>query len=344
MTKLPVSIQELDSVHARLCLDIEKFGNLKSNTNFASKKLLVAVSGGIDSTALLIISTLLAQKCGGRVFCAHVDHNLRDESHEDKEFVETLCSDIGVSCVCKSENVSGYATQNSIGLEEAGRILRYDFFNQCMKKFDTSLLLLAHHLGDLGEDVIMRLIRGAGWPALGGMDAYDPDRKLLRPLLTTEKQQLKDLLESINCTWREDKSNSSNEWTRNRVRNRIIPLLREENPNFGTTVSRLKNQADQDQDYWKLEIEKCLNKLEKFESGEILAPSSLLNKSHSALRCRLFKKIIEMLGKGHALADTINLLENAYSARKTGTVFQFPAEKTATVTKEGILFKISQRY
>lgn len=344
MASLPESIQELDSVHARLCLEIEKFGNLKSNTNFASKKLLVAVSGGIDSTALLIISTLLTRKNGGRVFCAHMDHNLRDESYNDREFVEQLCSDLDVPCVCKSEDVNDYAGRNSIGLEEAGRILRYNFFNQCMKEFDTSLLLLAHHLGDLGEDVIMRLIRGAGWPALGGMDAYDSERKLLRPLLFTKKEQLKDLLLSLDCKWREDKSNSSDQWTRNRVRNRIIPLLRDENPNFETTVSRLKNQADQDQDYWNQEILKGLNQLERFESGKILAPCALLNKSHSALRCRLFKKIIEELGKGHALADTINLLENAYSSRKTGTVFQFPAGKTATITKQGILFKISQRY
>ncbi|MBI9111384.1 tRNA lysidine(34) synthetase TilS [Maridesulfovibrio ferrireducens] len=342
--KLPLSIQELDSEYARLCLDIEKFGNLKSGTNFASQKLLIAVSGGIDSTALLIISTLLARKSGGRVFCAHMDHNLREESCQDLDFVEKLCSDLGVQCACKSEKVNDYAVTKSIGLEEAGRILRYNFFNECMKKFDTSFLVLAHHLGDLCEDVVMRLIRGAGWPALGGMDAYDPNRKLLRPLLTTNKLQLEEFLKSIDCPWREDKSNFSDKWTRNRIRNHIIPLLHNENPSFGTSIARLKSQADQDQDYWNSEITKSLKKLEQLDGGEWLAPCSLLNKSHPALRCRLFKKIIEKLGKGHALADSITLLDNAYSARKTGSVFQFPAGKTATITRKGIVFKISQRY
>ncbi|WP_031484150.1 tRNA lysidine(34) synthetase TilS [Maridesulfovibrio frigidus] len=344
MAPLPKSLQELDSAQARLCLDIEKFGNLKSDINFASKKVLVAVSGGIDSAALLIISTLLARKSGGRVFCAHVDHNLRSVSVEDAVFVEKLCADLGVGFEKKSVDAKGYAELNSIGLEEAGRILRYDFFNYCLKKFDADFLLLAHHLGDLCEDVVMRLIRGTGWPALAGMDAYDPDRKLLRPLLETNKRQLETFLKSIKCSWREDESNSSNKYTRNRVRNNIIPLLLNENPSFGINVARLKNQADLDQDYWESEISRCLDQIKRLEDGSFFAPSKILKQCHPALRCRLYKKIIELLGKGHALADSINLLENSYVAKKTGSVFQFPSNKTATITKQGIVFKFSQRY
>ncbi|OEU71661.1 MAG: tRNA lysidine(34) synthetase TilS [Desulfovibrio sp. S3730MH75] len=292
----------------------------------------------------MIISTLLARKSGGRVFCAHVDHNLRDDSVEDTVFVEELCAGLGVDFEKKSVDVMGYAELNSIGIEEAGRILRYDFFNDCLKKFDADFLLLAHHLGDLCEDVVMRLIRGTGWPALAGMDGYDPDRKLLRPLLETNKRQLEGFLKSINCSWREDESNGSDKYTRNRVRNNIIPLLLNENPSLGTNVARLKNQADLDQDYWSYEIDKCLNQIERLEDGSFLAPSKLLKECHPALRCRLYKKIIELLGTGHALADSINSLENAYVAKKTGSIYQFPADKTATIIKQGIVFKISQRY
>ncbi len=344
MALLPRSLQELDSSQARFCLDIEKFGILKSGVNFTSKKILVAVSGGIDSTALLIISTLLARRSGGRVFCAHVDHNLRDASVEESVFVENMCAELGVGFEKKSVDVEGYAELNSIGLEEAGRILRYNFFNNCLNKYDADFLLLAHHLGDLCEDVVMRLIRGTGWPALAGMDGYDSDRKLLRPLLETNKQQLESFLKSINCPWREDKSNSSDKYTRNRVRNNIIPLLLNENPSFGTNVARLKNQADLDSDYWNLEINKCLDQIERLEDGSFFAQAKILNACHPALRCRLYKKIIELLGTGHALADSINLLENGYVAKKTGAVFQFPSDKTATINKQGIVFKISQRY
>ncbi|WP_320175568.1 tRNA lysidine(34) synthetase TilS [Maridesulfovibrio sp.] len=341
MKSLPKKIQELSPKLAKLCLDIEKFGKVKSGEDFAAKALLVGVSGGIDSTALLIIVTLLARKSGGRVFCAHIDHGLRSESAGDRTFVEDLCADLGVQVKSLKADVAGYAEEKSIGLEEAGRIIRYDFFKQCLKKFDADFLLLAHHIGDLSEDVIMRLIRGSGWPALAGMDAYDPKRKLLRPLLSTKKQELEDFLRSIGCPWREDESNNCDDYTRNRVRNYIMPLLYDENPNLGLGLVRLKNQAELDEAYWNEQLAEALVHVQKVEDGGIMLPCSILNKSHSALRLRIYKKILDDLGPGHTLFDSIILLDQGFLGRKSGSTFQFSGNKVVKINKAGLLFKVN---
>ncbi|NDV24503.1 tRNA lysidine(34) synthetase TilS [Desulfovibrio sp. JC022] len=341
MGSLPKSIQELDPKLARFCLNIEKFGKQKSGKNFAAFPMLVGVSGGIDSTALLIIATLLARKSGGRVFCAHVDHGLREESAGDRIFVEDLCAMLDVPVEPLAADVAGYAAKNSMGLEEAGRIIRYDFFNQCLKKFKAEYLLLAHHVGDLSEDIVMRLIRGTGWPALAGMIAYDPKRKLLRPLLSTKKEDLENFLRSIGCPWREDESNHSDDYTRNRLRNNIMPLLNAENPNLGAGLIRLKNQAELDETYWDEKIADVSEYIESGENGEIFLPCSILNKCHSALRLRIYKKILDGLGPGHALFDSIMQLDRAFSARKSGSTFQFPGNKVVKVNKAGLLFNIN---
>lgn len=340
MESLPVSIQELSPEQARLCLEIEKFGNLKSGTDFAASPFLVGVSGGIDSTALLVISTLLARKSGGRVFCAHIDHGLRDSAAGDRAFVEELCCRLDVSFEAITTDVRKYSEIHSIGIEEAGRNIRYNFFNECLKKFNADSLLLAHHLDDLCEDVIMRLIRGAGWPALSGMDAYDPERRLLRPLLGIRKSRLQSFLNAINCPWRDDESNLSDKYTRNRVRNKIMPLLLEENPSFGAGIIRLKNQAELDEDYWNTEVNSALKSIQRLENDVLFLPCSILNKSHAALRYRIYKKLLDFMGVGHSLSDSITLLDQGVLARKSGSTFQFPGNKVVTITKKGLLFKV----
>lgn len=340
MKSLPTSIQELGPKQARLCLEVEKFGNRKCAAGFASHTMLVGVSGGIDSTALLIIATLLARKSGGRVFCAHVDHGLRDESSGDAEFVSELCENLGVTLKSVRVDVKGYSRRESIGLEEAGRILRYDFFREYLDSINGNFLLLAHHLNDLSEDVVMRLIRGSGWPALSGMNAYDPERRLLRPLLSTPKADLQDFLEAIECPWREDESNQSDFYTRNRIRNRIMPLLLEENPSFGSGIIRLKNQAELDEDFWAQEINTALSGLKYTDSGEIMLDCSLLNKRHPALRLRIYKAILDSMGKGHSLAESLLRLDQAFQDRKYGSIFQFPGSKRVSINKNGLLFKV----
>lgn len=335
---LPRNIKNLPPKWARFCLDIEKFGELACGNNFTNKYNLVAVSGGADSTALLIISNLLARRSGGKIVCATVNHGLRPEAVNETQFVADLCSELSIPFKFLNVDVSNFAKSNGLGIEEAGRRLRYKFFTDLIQELDIDYLLTAHHAGDLGEDILMRLARGTGWPALGGMKVYDSKRKLLRPLLKFSKHEIKNFLRDLNCDWYEDKSNFSDNYTRNRIRNKIIPLLNSENPNIDSCFLRLREQADLDADFFNCELSKAEAEINCSELKTIV-PKRTIESMHSALRCRLFKKILDKMGPGQALYENIKALDEAFDNRKTGKIFQFPGDKVAEITRNGIVFR-----
>ncbi|WP_027179259.1 tRNA lysidine(34) synthetase TilS [Maridesulfovibrio bastinii] len=341
-SSLPRKIKELSSGWARFCLEVEKSGTKSCGKKFSEYTNIVAVSGGADSTALLLISELLARKSGGRVICASVDHGLRAESAEEVDFVAALCSELDITFRLLRTDAAEFARLNGIGIEEAGRKLRYDFFSGLREEFNAEFLLTAHHQGDLSEDIIMRMLRGTGWPALGGMPAYDSGRKLLRPLLNCSKKELINFLVEHGCEWREDKSNTDLNYTRNRIRNCILPLLIEENPNLESGLHRLHEQAELDADFFKSEIEKLVAGLES-SGREIIVPKRTIANLHPALLCRFFKKILDNLGPGQALYESINMLVKAVAEKKTGKIFQFPGDKSAEIKRNSVVFKPDSR-
>ena len=256
---LPRSIQELPPKRAHFVLGVERFlrGELGIDPGAGpdGKRFLVAVSGGADSTALLLVCTLLARRHGGSVAAAHLDHALRPESARDAAFVRELCAALAVPLHERRTDVAGLARERGVGLEEAGRDARNEWFAELIEHEAADYLCTGHHLDDLAEDVLLRLLRGAGWPALAGMAAFDPRRRLLRPFLLTPKAELAALLADLGIPWCEDASNADPAFTRNRVRSRILPLLLEENPAFPEAVARLWRQGRLDEDYWRLTLD-----------------------------------------------------------------------------------------
>lgn len=335
---LPRNIQELSPKWAKFCLDIEKYGRSACSHNFSKSVSITAVSGGADSTALLLISSILARKSCGSVVCANLDHGLRPESADESSFVRTLCSELDIPFHHEQADTKAYAYQNGLGIEDAGRKLRYAFLARLKEEIGADYILTAHHLGDLSEDIIMRLARGTGWPALGGMPAYDSRRRLLRPLMGCTKQSLMDFLTEYRCNWCEDESNLSDEWTRNRFRNNILPLLRKENPSLDENLSRLHDQAALDADYFQHELRLLEKQTEKTEQ-QVLVPKRTIENLHPALRFRFFKYIIDELGPGQALYESIHALNAAFVDKRTGKVFQFPGGKSAELKRNAIVFK-----
>lgn len=337
-SSLPRKINEISPKWARFCLNVEKYGNAYCKSNFTKGSNIAAVSGGADSTALLIICAILTKKSGGKLFCANLDHGLRPESAEESNFVADICKALDIPFYHEKTDAAAFAAQNGLGIEDAGRKLRYNFFARLKNKLGADYLLTAHHKGDLCEDIIMRISRGTGWPALGGMPAYDPRRKLLRPLMSCSKQNLMDFLKAHNCNWCEDESNKSNDWTRNRFRNNILPLLKNENPNLDESLSRLHEQAALDADFFESELKRIESEIIKDENN-LIVPKCTINKLHPALRYRLFKRILDKLGPGQALFESIRILDSAITNKKTGKIFQFPGDKSAELKRNAIVFK-----
>ena len=187
-------LQDLPRKAARFCLGLGRFAERELGCDFPALRCLVACSGGADSTALLRIAHLLCQAKGGTVLAAHLDHSLRPESPNDALFVAQLCQALGIALHTERQDIVAQAKASGMGLEEAGRVARYAFLERVRQQTNAEVILVAHQLNDLAEDQLMRLMRGTGWPALGGMEGADPARHLLRPLLLCPRAGLEEFL------------------------------------------------------------------------------------------------------------------------------------------------------
>nr|WP_321257276.1 tRNA lysidine(34) synthetase TilS [uncultured Pseudodesulfovibrio sp.] len=324
----PATLQDLLPKWAHFCLYVEKFITRELKQELSGKHLLIGFSGGVDSTALLLVLHYLSQRNDFQLTAAHLNHQLRPEADDDAQWCSSFCDFLGVECVVESRNIGAFAEKKGVGLEEAGRNARYALFQNVKNDTGADYIVLGHQLDDLSEDVVMRLIRGTGWPGLSGMAGYDPQRSLIRPLLLIPKSTLIAFVTQTGVEWREDASNNELNWTRNRVRNEILPLIQKENPNFWQSVSRLWKIGRIEQDYWQ--------SMASF-SSEILE-NDFLKTAHQALRLRLYKSCLDQLGSGQVLADSLFKLDEAWQDKKVGSTFQFPGEKTATITAAGVVF------
>jgi len=336
---LPKLLQDLAPEKARFCLDVERFVRQELGLNLSGKTVLVGFSCGVDSTALLLSLKYLAPRLGCKVLAAHLNHNLRDQAADEAKKAENFCQDLEIPCFTGSEDVATLAKDKGIGLEEAARNARYVFLAQVMSEQGAHILAVGHHLGDLTEDVLMRLIRGTGWPGLGGMQAWDRDRSLLRPLLLTPKQSIVSFVKDLAPDWSEDASNKDQSFFRNRVRHSILPLFTAENPNFSNIAAALWRLAQMDSEYFDSQVQALIQEagLEGAD-GEWLLPSAMLGRCGPAIRLRLYKHMLEKLGPGQALSEGLFKLDKAFSQRQSGKVFQFPGGKNAHITPEGIVF------
>ena len=207
-----------------------------------------------------------------------------------------MCRELGVPFFSRREDVGQLSQAWRCGVEEAGRRARYAFLEQCRRKVGARWILTAHHAGDLAEDVLMRLARGAAWPGLGGMCGCDsqPGLPLLRPLLMEEKATLRGLLERMHVPWRDDVTNAERIGRRNRVRLDILPLLKAENPAFLDAARRLWRSARQDEAYWRELLAGIFDGNEATEDGLLLRREKLMCLPESA-RLRAYMIVLERL-------------------------------------------------
>lgn len=325
---IPGSLQDLLPKWAHFCLYVGRFITEELGIELNAKRVVVGLSGGADSTALLLVLRYLSPRNDCQVMAAHLNHMLRDEADEDECWCRELCVSLGVDFVSESNDIKRMAQETGVGLEEAGRNARYDFYRRVLEAKEADYIALGHHRDDLAEDVLMRFIRGTGWPGLSGMAGIDPNRALIRPLLTLPKSTLKAFLEYLGIIWREDMSNEDTLWMRNRIRNEVLPLIVRENPNFGDSVARLWKIGRVETDYWN----SITQSLPKTLDNEVLKDA------HKAVRLRMYKACLANLGPEQALAHTLFKLDEAWEEKRVGAVFQFPGEKTATIIASGVVF------
>ena len=193
----------------------------------------VALSGGADSVALLLVLHRLAGELGIRLTAAHFHHALRPvEADRDRDFVRALCARLSIPLCLGGQDVAAYARESGRSLEEAARVLRYDFLLQSAP----GKLATAHHLDDNAETVLLHLLRGSGPRGLCGIPPVRD--RIIRPFLCLTHEEIVAQLTAWGEHRVEDSTNAQDDCLRNRLRHKVIPLLQAENPSFARTLAR----------------------------------------------------------------------------------------------------------
>lgn len=234
---------------------IKKYELIENGNN-----IVIGVSGGPDSIALLnvLISLKKDKKINFEIVVAHINHGIRPEAEEETKYVENFCKENQILCFIKKEKVEELAKKQKIGTEEAGRNLRYSFFEEVAKQVNGAKIVTAHNANDNAETILMNLIRGTGTSGLKGIEAKR-ENKYIRPLIECTRKEIEDYCNIKNLGPKEDKSNNENIYTRNKIRNILLPLIESEfNPNIVKSLNRMSQIVKEENEYLRQTSKKSI--------------------------------------------------------------------------------------
>ena len=304
-------------------------------------KIVIGVSGGPDSICLLHVLYGLKEKLGIEIVVAHVNHMLRDVADLETEYVQSFCKKLGIECYVKKADILEISKTQKKGTEEVGRQVRYDFFDEVAKKTNSNKIATAHNSNDRAETVILNILRGSGLSGLKGIEPIR-DNKYIRPLINTDRQDIENYCNDNKLEPKYDKTNNENIYTRNKVRNTVIPYIKKEfNPNIIKTINRLSSLATEENEYLqaitKQEFENLL--IEKTEN--IILDLHKFNSLNLVIKRRLILYTInEVLHTTNGienlnLNDIIKLCKN-----NTGNKYLIPIKEIKVYVKKGKIYFI----
>ena len=217
--------------------------------------LVLGVSGGPDSMTMLdiLLKVKQANQISFDFVVAHVNHMIREEAKEDEAYVKNYCMKNNIQFYGKSIDVQKIANTNKISTEEAGRNARYDFFDEVLQNINGNKIAIAHNKNDKVETMMMNALRGCG---IQGLKGIEPIRgKYIRPLIECERKEIEDYCKENNIEPRIDKTNFENVYTRNKIRNIVIPYIQQEfNPNIIETMDRLSQLVTEQETYIQKQV------------------------------------------------------------------------------------------
>ena len=237
---------------------IQRFKNFIRQNNLVedNAKILLAVSGGADSVAMLDLFV----KAGYNVAIAHVNFHLRgNDSNRDEQFVTSLANKYNVKIFVKSFDTNSYAAKNHISIEMAARDLRYAEFNYLMETHGFSCTAVAHHIDDAVETFMLNLLRGTGISGLTGM--HEINGKIIRPMLCFTRNEIENYIKINGLQYVTDVTNFETEFSRNKIRNCIVPYFEQINPSFRNSFADTFKYMRQVKDIYFDEIERQKNNM-----------------------------------------------------------------------------------
>ena len=318
---------------------LEKIKNTIEKHNLLNKqdKVLVALSGGADSVCLCLV----LKELGFSVAAAHINHKIREEAYEDALFVEKFCLNNNIKLHLLEEDVRKIAAEEKVSEEVAGRNVRYSFFKRTAKEFCYDKIAVAHNQDDNAETVILNLLRGTGSKGLCAI----PEKRgnIVRPLLKISRREIEEYLKSKNQDFVTDKTNFECNYSRNKVRNLVIPELMAINSSFIENVSRTSDIIKEENEF----LDDCAINLVCFDAEKKIAyirKKDFLT-SHKAIKARALHMAYEYVagtGKDFEKKHIDYIIENV-KENTHGNIIELAFDTVCFAEYENLCFSLRKK-
>ena len=297
--------------------------------------IVVGVSAGPDSMALLYILNELRKKIGYKLIVAHVNHNVRKESVEEAEFLKKYCNDLDI--IFEMMTINKYGDDN---FHNEARNIRYNYYESLIRKYKANYLMTGHHADDLIETILMRIVRGStlrgysGFSEIINKDNY----KIVRPLIFVTKEELEYFDKDNKIPYRVDKSNFKDKYTRNRYRKYVLPFLKKEDPLVHEKFYKFSKQI--------METDEYITKIASNEISDVYHDNTLDIDKFKKLDIVIGKRIIDLIFSELYLDDIIeidsrhvDLVMNAINSNKTSLSYNLPNDYVVIKEYGKLVFK-----
>lgn len=306
----------------QLIRTVEKYNMLQNGDS-----VIVALSGGADSVALLDNLNSIKENYNLTLYAVHVNHGLRGaESQRDENFCKMLCEKYGIKLFVRHENVAELAKKNKISEELCGRNVRYTVFEELSEELSAKVAT-AHTASDNAETLLFNITRGA---SLGGVSAIPPVRGyIIRPLIECTREEIEQYCIEKNLEYVTDSTNLTDDYTRNKIRHNVIPSLKEINPAFENSALRLSENAREISDFLSDMTDKAISESKcnyGYDCKTLLSKHNAIIKNAVSVLC---KRCTDFSAEQRHIELIIDIMKNGGAVNLT--------EKYSAVSKQGIL-------
>jgi tRNA(Ile)-lysidine synthase len=308
-------------------LKIVRDNIIRYNLIKRDENIVVGVSGGPDSMALLYSLLALRNELQFNLYVAHVNHGVRgDEAKADQDFVRIKTKELSLPYYTIDVDMDAYAKEKGITSEEAGRELRYGFFRSILKDKGGGKIAVAHNKNDQAETILFRIMRGTGLDGLKGMDFISGD--IIRPLLNVSRDEIERYIDENDIDTVLDKTNLLPLYSRNKVRLELIPYIQDNfNPNIIDTLWRLSRNSRIDSEYLEYLTEEKFKLIVKSKSKHsIILDGRLFYKENQCMKQRIIRKCIDEISESlQGISEShITSLTELFTPNNTGKQINLP--------------------
>lgn len=319
---------------------LRKIRRYMENQQMISKgdKIVLGLSGGVDSVALFLLLNELKEEYELNLFAVHVNHGIRKEAGEDAAYAKELCKQFAVPFFLFEADIKEMAKKQGKSEEEMGREFRYQCFYEVMEKEQADKIAVAHHMDDKVETVLFHLLRGTDLAGMTGIRQING--KIIRPLLSTRKEEIIAWLTGQGVAWKEDRTNADNSYARNKIRNQIIPLLSEVNEQAVKHIAEYADSIAEYDEYFTVEATDYLDTDSYIRDGygEFSRNTLLINDRILSLRI-IYELMVRVCGEKKNISKEHVLSVYELLRKQVGKKVDLPYQMEAYITYNDLIIR-----